>query len=115
MKTLEYLSDALVEIRRQKLRNEITQSTFKKQVTILSFCKLYVETNPSEEFVKSEIKRLKKLIKSIEDKFPEWKEGLDGRDYILLNPKKNPKTYWGSINQLPAKRKQVKQLEFLLA
>jgi hypothetical protein len=70
----------------------------------------YLETEPKEEFVVSEIKRLKKLINSKNSQFNYWQEQVCSQDI----PIKKRRALFNKENEINKHKLQLKNLEILM-
>jgi hypothetical protein len=70
----------------------------------------YLETEPKEEFIASEIKRLKKVINAKNSAFDNWSEKVCSADV----PIKKRRALFNKENEILKHRLQLKNLEFLM-
>jgi hypothetical protein len=81
-----------------------------KHIDRLRNCILYIETLPSEDFIKKQLEDKREQIKKIEIGFTEWKMNTP-ESSIIGNPK-------AKYNTLMGKRiisNQIKNLEYILS
>lgn len=98
---------------RTSITKGITDRQLKKKrerVDELKNLKLYIESNPSEGFIKSEIDRIEKSIERINDfeNFKIWRLSQDHSDQKKL------KTQYNKELGLPTLKAQLKTLNYLL-
>lgn len=79
MKTVQQIKEevnSLIENHKEKERKAATSKkkvpSIKSKLDFLKMCRLYLETNPSPEFLKSEVKRMEDIVSSKESQFKEW-------------------------------------------
>lgn len=94
----------------REIRNLIKENPkrVKQKVSELRGYIRYLETNPSEEFVRSEYERLKKEIKVLESRFESWLEVPRHR----ITP--NPESVYEQESGISTRKKQTKALKYLL-
>jgi len=110
MKTIKEVQkeiDELIKsITKDSLRNEV--ESIKRKIVFLRQCKLYLESEPREDFVKSEIAKIEERIKLIPTHYEAWKVGRNLTKYS------DPyKTYSNEMN-LPGLKASLKYLNYLL-
>lgn len=109
-------NDIKNEIRR--LRNECASKMTtdkvikenKAKIEELQTVLLYLETNPKEETLKSQLRNLIELTNKIMERYFEWKK--TSTDAKVTN---NPMQYYKSINNIPQKTKQIETLQYILS
>lgn len=79
-----------------------------KHLLFLKSCKLYLENNPSEGFIKEQLDLVEKKISYLDRGFDAWK--VDNPDSI----KKNPKTAYYTECGMKALKLQLKTLKYLI-
>lgn len=74
MKTIQEVQDKIGQLensdRRLFTHDEMKERT--DEAIFLRQIKYYLETEPTEEFVKSEVARLEEKLRVIDEKFPAW-------------------------------------------
>jgi hypothetical protein len=81
-----------------------------KEIKLYSELLMYLETQPREDFVISEIKRLKRIIESKNSQFSNWNEKVCPEDV----PVKKRRALFNKENEIPKYRAQLKNLEILI-
>lgn len=111
MKTQLYfkkeIDGILAEIKVSKTSKDIRR--LKLRLPLLRVCKMYVETNPSEEFIKKEIGRLTNRI----DAFMKTYVPLDETRFTLAVLKKHKKDFEKEMD-MPKLKKQISALKFII-
>ena len=79
----------------------------RKRLKYLEYIKAYLSTNPSEEFVRSEIDRITSLVKAIDDRF------VNVGFKTLVAEKKARKEFLKDYG-VPKMNEQLKTLRFIL-
>ncbi len=82
-----------------------------KRLEYLNGIKFYLESQPSENFLKSNLNEIKKRIASLSSGFGEWLKSVDKKD---SDPKKL-KTRFNTEMGLGKMKNQIKTLEFILS
>lgn len=77
------------------------------ELAFLRSCKIYLESEPTEEFVASEIERVKAIIISKNEQFEQWKANNS------QNPKDNPTAVFRRMMNLDNLENQLFTLTFL--
>lgn len=113
MKTLEQVNKQIESIL------NIKDMSNKKHLPMLQDMKIYLESNPSEEFIKNELIRIKKLKDSTEGHISQRLETLTNPDGTKLDSsdpiyKKRKHEYEKELH-LSRIKKQYKALVFLLS
>lgn len=112
MKTLEYVQQELqdaIKLGETKLSKKEAK-VCEKRIKHLYSCQLYLETNPTEEFVQKQFEDVKRKIKIINSGFWQWlqnnqKEADGGA---------NPKSKYNSMMGLKNYKAQLNTLDYLL-
>lgn len=81
-----------------------------KKIKFYSEMIKYLETEPKEEFVVSEIKRLKKIINSKNSQYENWSENVCPTDVPLVKKR----ALFNKENDIPRLKTQLKNLQFLI-
>jgi predicted transcriptional regulator len=81
MKTKEKIQEEINQltdevVKKQQENPEKSYSRMFKKIEQLRFVKKYAETNPSPEFLNSEVERIEKIIDSKNAQFNDWVENL---------------------------------------
>lgn len=101
------INSEIKSITKDSQKSEV--SAVKKKVAFLRMCKMYLETNPREEFVIAQRDDVKKKIDLIPDRYKQWTEGKS------LSKYKDPfKSYCTEMGMSDLKSK-LKTLNYLLA
>lgn len=110
MKTLEELKKELSELLVTDTRDwkNLQINRFKKRVQFLKLCISYMESEPTPEFLKKEVSRLKKRSELIEDSFPQYTPPKQ-----FDNQKKLKSFYYKEMG-IPKINQQLKTLRFLI-
>ena len=111
MKTPEQVKKEIEELILQK-KDAKTYRALKKinnKIEDLKTIVLYLETNPSEEFIKSEKARLEKQVDAIEDNFQKWLNSGSSRRHS----EKPLKVYYKEM-KLEEVTKRLKTINYLL-
>lgn len=87
-----------------------TINKISKEIKLHTDLLRYLETEPKEEFVVQEIKRLKKLIDSKNSQFEYWSEKVCSQDV----PIKKRRALFNKENEIPKHRVQLKNLKTLI-
>jgi hypothetical protein len=113
MITIKMLKAEIEKIKHQIENEEMkpaAETRLRNRIKFLNQCILYIETNPPEHFVKSEIVRLDKFISTKLNAFPaERYKDLCNKDFNKMK-KEHEKMF-----DIPKLRIQLKTLKFLLA
>lgn len=81
-----------------------------KEIKRLYSMQLYLETNPKEEFIKADLKRLRARKKNIDEGFAAWLE-----NYIPSKVGANKKSIYRKEMGLKDIEAQIKNLSYLLS
>lgn len=111
MKTLEYVQQELQDAIKLG-ETELSKKEAKlceKRVKHLYSCQLYLETNPTEEFVQKQFEDVKRKIKIINSGFQQWLQ--NNRKEADANPKSKYHTLMGLKNY----KAQLNTLDYLLS
>ncbi len=111
MKTVTEINQEINDIVRSINKNSSDKEVknAKARVSFLRFCLKYVETNPREEFVKSQLDDVRRRIKLLPTHFAGWQTGR------VLTKYKDPYASYCSEMGLSDMKAQVKTLEYLLS
>jgi len=82
-----------------------------KRIEFLNGLALYLKSNPSEDYLKSELDRINKSIKNANSGYSYWEKYNAPKD---VDPKKY-KTLYASTVGLGKLKKQLKTIDYLLA
>jgi len=91
-------------------RNKGVITATNKQIRLLLQCKSYLETNPREAFVESELARIERTITIYDSRFEQWQKNTPK----ALFEGKDPRKFYESINEYSALKNQIKTLKYLL-
>lgn len=112
MLTIKEVGKEMTEVQKNSVsyvKDDGRYKIFQKRFEFLYGIKLYLESKPREEFVKDEQARLIRVIKIINDRYPEW---------LAHAPKNNiigkERTYYNRITNIAAYKKQLKTINFIL-
>lgn len=121
MKTLRYVLDRISYIEKELpsvqpadsmfpevLKPTKEQKRLSKELKLLTWVKILLETNPSEGYIDSELKRLIRFVNSKQDQYEAWCSGNKGIDY-----EKSPAMFRKEVGITEADR-QIKMLRFIL-
>jgi hypothetical protein len=113
MITIKMLKAEIEKIKHQ-IENEVmkpaAETKLRNRIKFLNQCILYIETNPPELFVKTEISKVKQKINNRMKGFPAEKYGgMSNKDFGKM------KREWEKQFEIPKLRAQLKTLQFLLA
>lgn len=98
----------------QKSKKEIPSAKLTRienKIEYLRGIKKYLESEPRQEYVEAEQKRLRDMASRIDDRFPAWCKSMAPKDA-------DPKTWRTMFNRetgLTKVKKQLKTIEFILA
>lgn len=111
MKTTKDVIKEIAEIKEvvttQSLKPSVSAALVNR-IPILNECLMYLETNPSEEFVASEIERIEKKINNRMLDFALPEDKVSKKEYSTL------RTAHENKHEIPRLRTQVKMLRYLL-
>lgn len=108
MKTIKRIEVETEECRKaMRDADSSRQKTLNGKLLFLKQCKMYLETEPSEEYLKKEKLSLELKINAIEERFGSWTAGRSGGQTELLSKYHSESGY----NNL---RVQLKTLKYLL-
>lgn len=121
MKTLRYVLDRISYIEKElpsvqpvdslfpeMLKPTTEQKRLSKELKLLTWVKILLETNPSEGYIDSELKRLIRFVKSKQDQYEYWCSGHKDLDY-----NKAPAIFKKEVGITEANR-QIKMLRYIL-
>lgn len=113
MKTLEQIQKSIDEISTKvKWSVELTNKDRNKMIKDLKRlieAKYYLEHNPKESFIKSELNRLTRAVKILEKGFREWLNNSPKAKEL-----QNPKSKYRKEVNITDMNRQIKMLNFLL-
>lgn len=95
-----------LKVKRQQLK---FKKATEKRIKYLNTIKLYLETNPNSEFVKSEVYRLKTALSVYETRFSQSIIPSERTQSVKLRRKQYEKE-----NGVPKLKTQLKNLQFIL-
>lgn len=81
----------------------------KKKIEDLKVILLYLETNPKESSMNSQLNSLESKVKALWDRFEEWK-----KTSIEARKEKNPMTLYSKIHDIPRLVNQIETLKYIL-
>lgn len=117
MKTTESIdkeiASHLAEIEQLRTKNTLKEKFHKgvlKKIEALKTAKRYLETKPSETFLKSEYSRITEFIQSKQSQFERWKKDAAPKN---VDPKKFPAMFAKEVGITLAK-KQLKTVKYLI-
>jgi len=93
---------------KRRTQKEITATN--KQIRLLLQYKSYLETDPRESFVESELARIENIITIYDSRYDQW---LKNTPKALLEGKDERKFY-ESMHEYSALKNQIKTLKYLL-
>lgn len=111
MITLEEIEKQLQELKSIKKPIGKLTKEYKgaqKRFEFLKNCKLYLESNPSEDFVIKQMNECKKLKQRLAEAYPEWARNFKPQEHI-----KNIKTYYNKEMGIVKIQNQLKYLSFI--
>ncbi len=83
------------------------------KIAFLNMIKMYLETAPSEDFIKTNLDIVNKAIKTREDSYTDWlKSGTTGVPFGT--PESKMKTFYNTYSGLKELKKQKETLDFIL-
>ena len=80
----------------------------RKELSLLNTIKMYLEDNPSEDFIKKEVERLENRVMLIEDGFMNYLHNTP-EDSDILSKKRQE---YNKINNVPEIRRQLRRFTF---
>ena len=112
MKKLKTITDELKELIREASaeKDPKVKKKLKLRIPFLRMCVMYVESNPSDDFINSEIERINNRIEKISDGFEYWKTLPREKE---VGDKKLLTFYYKEMG-VPKLRRQLQALRFLL-
>lgn len=121
MKTLRYVLDRIEYIQKElpsfepanslfpeMLKPTSEQKRLAKELKLLTWVKMLLETNPSEGYIDGELKRLLRFVKSKQDQYDYWCSSHKDLDYD-----KAPAIFRKEVGITEANR-QIKMLRYIL-
>lgn len=113
MKTLDQINKLLAEASKQATRELTKKETnnLVRELAKLMNAKMYLETNPSEDFIKSEFEELKKRKEQIDKDFQKWLRFTPQGDRTPTQSKSAYRTEMGYKKV----RSQISFMEFILS
>ena len=109
MKTIAVIDESIKAVLEGKKPDETAKNRARKQLEFLRFCRKYLETNPSEDFLKAELESLYHRVDYLNDAY---------EDYIKNNPEyinePNPSQKYKKEMNFPQLNNQIKTIIFLL-
>lgn len=116
MRTIESIDQDILELSEQarrldKYMEEKAYNKLLKQIQRLRFCRMYLESNPNEPFIESEIVRLDKLVKRLEEQFPAWSDDLPSE---LNGDRTKAKAWYNKEMGILKMKKEMAMLRFIL-
>lgn len=115
MKTTQYFKDVIasnrdfLRVQGKNVKKSVVNKV-SKEIKFYTELLRYLETNPKEEFIASEIKRLKKLINAKNAQFENWSEKVCSKDI----PIKKRRALFNKENEIGKHRLQLKTLEIIM-
>lgn len=113
MKTLREVKKQIAQNERAAYQKGISDAQYKKiarETENLRIAQKYLETEPSENYLKTELDRLSRVVKAKMDQYDYWFSNVKPFD---VEPKDAP-AYFNRENGLAHLRKQIKFLQFIL-
>ena len=115
MKTLELLNKEEEDIiKASKYLDSVTEKrTLNKNIKELTFIRMvknYLHTNPDEDAIRAELKKLQDTKAGIEVRFNEWMESTPGAKRM-----KNPKTEFMKKTGISKVEDSIKTLTYILS
>jgi ribosomal protein L29 len=110
MKTIKELKSQITDIINQVSTGAIKEKAAIREVSRLRQNIAFLETNPSEAFLKSEIERLENIIKDKSSQFNQWFQGASQLD----RNRPRPSAYYYKIMGIDVMKKQVENIKLLL-
>lgn len=108
MKAIEYLQDELTELLNTN-QDDFTKpqlNRIKKRIQFVRTCVMYLESNPSEDFLNKEASRLKARIGLIADSFKDYSRPAGVRGSI--------RKYYDKEMGVPLLNIQLRTIKFIL-
>jgi len=79
MKTIDQIKKEEEDLRNEARDADHTRSKqIKRRLELLKTCRIYLETEPSEQYLREELHRVTKNMEIIEERFPAWSAGKIG-------------------------------------
>ena len=113
MKTLEKVQSEISALQKEADTPNLPKKDYKKiekKVKLLYQCQLYLETNPTAEFLEKQKEDLKKKLKAIDAGFLQWSSNNPQE----ANSVKNPKSKYNSIMGTKNFKAQLLTLQYLI-
>lgn len=98
----------MTEAEKKKFNQE--KAAASRRVVFLTKIIAYLETSPSEEFIKSEIKRIEKEIKAVNERFFIETQGVQHKD---LKAEKSAMKEFNKKYKITHKKEQLRVLRFI--
>lgn len=113
MKNIEQVKKEIAELQKEgeELRGTKMYKRIEKKVGALYKCQLYLESNPTQEFIEKQKADLKKRLKIIAAGLSVWlrENPQEG------NSTKNPKSKYNTLMGVKTIKQQLATLEYLLS
>lgn len=87
-------------------------SKTKKRIEFLRLCKSYLESNPSEEFLKKDEERILNRMKLIHEGFDAWLK--NGEEKPKVKKREDLKTIYEKKMDMPSLREKLATLKYIL-
>lgn len=113
MKTPTDIKNEIKKLQQESFLRSTSPEVVKKnkaKIEDLNTVLLYLETNPKEEKLKSQLQTLIELTNKLMERYFDWE-----RTSTEAKVKKNPLQYYKDINDIPQKTKQIETLQFILS
>lgn len=82
----------------------------KKRISFLRHCKMYVQTEPTQDNIKRQLTKVNKELKVYADRFGDWCKSNQDQ----ISDIKNILAYYNRINGISKLKDQAKTLKFIL-
>lgn len=112
MKTIQEIQKEIVDIEKFCATDRATKrqmASGAKRIENLRSCIMYLETNPSQEFMLKQLAQLKDKVSIINSGFSSWKSN-NPKDAEVNNPKSKYETMMG----LKTIKSQIKNLNYMI-
>jgi len=108
MKTINQIKKEEKDLRSEAHYADYTRKKqIKRRLELLKTCRIYLETEPSEQYLRDELHRVSKKIEIIQERFPAWSAGKIGGGTELQRR-------YDALTDKSKLRFQVRTLQYLL-
>jgi len=108
MKTINQIKKEEEDLRREiRTADHRGLKRIQRRLELLKICRIYLETKPNEQSLKSQLSRLNETIKINEERFAAWSAEKTGGGTEL-------KRQYDAITEKSKLRSQIRTLEYLL-